>query len=272
MKKKIMILSLIMIYIISMLSITVNAADTNDYSFTVSMTANNSKVEAGSEVLITVKISNLNVGENGINSFSAYLSYDTEVFETLTDSSVDGINGWIPSYSTGSGKVSLLRQTFLKTDEEIMQISLKTKKDLSVGKTGDVKLSTIFVSNSSEEIMAKPVSTTITIGSGSSGNVISPIVITDTNTTVDSTVVLNNIENTNTTNQNIINTNISNTNSLQNMSINSVKDNKKIVNESKNDIPYTGTENDAIARIIIGLIVICLVIYIKIEQINKDIK
>lgn len=259
MRSKILILSLIIILILGLLPVTSIAAT---YSFTTSMTAKNSKVTAGSEVLITVKLSNLNVGDNGINSFSAYLSYDTDVFETLTDSSVDGTNGWVPSYTPGTGKVQLYRQTFLKTDEEIMQISLKTKTDLEDGVQGEVKLSTIIVSNSVDEIMASPVSTSITIGDPEAGDPVE----TNPNNTVTikpptTNIVPQNIakpEN-NTTIIPIEN------NTTQNNTI-------EVVNESDSDMPYTGTDSNALAKIIVGVIFIGLVLYIKIERMNRDIK
>ena len=280
MRKKFFVLSLIMMLIINLLSVFATAAT---YSFTVSMTANNSRVTAGSEVLITVKLSNLNVGENGINSFSAYLSYDTDVFETLTDSSVDGVNGWVPSYTTGTGKVSLYRPTFLKTDEEIMQISLKTKSGLTDGTQGEVKLSTIIVSNSSDEIMASPVSTNITIGSNTASD---PVLPTPTNNaqplTLNATVTPTPqipANNTTTIQPNVNNTTLvapttNTSNNVTNNVVNSTPPNNQIqvVNESQNDMPYTGSEGDALVRIIIGVICIALVIYIKIERMDKEIR
>ena len=272
MKKKFLILSLIMMLIISLLPVVATAAN---YSFTVSMTAKNSKVAAGSGVMITVKLSNLNVGENGINSFSAYLSYDTNVFETLTDSSVDGLNGWVPSYTTGTGKVSLYRPTFLKSDEEIMTIELKTKAGLADGTQGEVKLSTIIVSNSSDEIMASPVSTNITIGTETAidsvnpnpntnatpiqvnpGNAVNPVPVVNNATPANNATVIGPVTNT--------------TNAVQN---NTPANNRvQVVNESGKDMPYTGTDSNALAKIIIGVICISLVIYLKIERIDKDIK
>ena len=263
MRKRILILSLIVMLILSFWSVAVNAAES---SFTTSMTAKNSKVTAGSEVLITVKLSNLNVGENGINSFSAYLSYDTEVFETLTDSSVDGVNSWIPNYTPGTGRVTLHRPTSLKTDEEIMQISLKTKSGLADGTQGEIKLSTIIVNNSIDEFMASPVSTSITIGSQTTSdpvltipqNNVAPINITTNSSATPSPIPVNNTVTQPVNNSVIVN--------------NPTSNGIQVVNESKSDIPYTGTDSNALARIIIGFIVIGLVLYIKIERMNKDIK
>ena len=272
-KRFLIVILLLMVLFTSILSVNAFAADSN-YSYVVSMTANNTKVAPGNEVSITVKVSNLNVGDDGINSFSAYLAYDTNVFEPLTESSVDGLDGWKPSYTVGTGKIQLYRDKFLKTDGEIMEISLKTKSDVSVGTQGAVKLSTIIVSNSIDEITTpKDVSTSITISSGDSGSseVIPPVVTNSTPTPL-------NITPTNNTQQP---TDITPTNSI--VPINNVTDNEvnnvenqqtniQVVNESENDMPYTGTDSNALARIIIGVIFIALVMYIKIERMNKDIK
>lgn len=284
MKKKFLILSLIIVLILPFVTMTSMAA--TSYSYTVSMTANHSKVTAGGEVLITVKLSNLNVGETGINSFSAYLSYDTKVFETLTDSSVDGNNSWVPSYTPGTGKITLYRPTSLKTDEEIMQISLKTKADLVDGTQGEVKLSTIIVSNSSDEIMASPVSTSITIGSSTDPVGIAPTNVAPANITP---IPVNRaLPNNNTP------TNVTPTNSTPIVPVNNTPTNTPVLNNTTNtpnvnyntnvnnqalnqnrvdgDMPYTGTDSSALARIIIGVIFIGLVMYIKIERLNKDIR
>jgi len=98
MKTKFYLVVLVMILILSLLTVNVSAL-----SFTASMTASSSRVTSATEVTVTVKVSNLDVGDNGINLFSAYLSYDTTVFESLTDSSVDGLNGWIAAYAPGTG-------------------------------------------------------------------------------------------------------------------------------------------------------------------------
>ena len=45
-----------------------------------------------------------------------------------------------------------------------------------------------------------------------------------------------------------------------------------VTNESDYDMPYTGLESDALARIIIGVVFIGLVIYIKIQRMDKEMK
>ncbi len=266
MKKKFLILSLVIILILGMLPITA-FADTK-YSLNATMTANNSRVEAGSEVLIVVKLSQLNVPETGINDFTAYLGYDSNVFETINESSIDGVDGWKPEYTPGTTKIHLYRDTFLKTDGEIMQISLKTKEGLEDGTQGKVTLTTIIVSDGLNQINATNISATIMVGSESSGGSVgqpqtnsliplntTPLIPENTAPTNNSTPVNNSTLLLPTTN------NTSNT-------TNEIP----VVNEADSDIPYTGSESGALARIIVGVIFISLVIYIKMERINKDMK
>lgn len=271
-KRFLIVILLIMFLVTSILSVNVSAADSN-YSFTVTMTANNTKVEPGSEVLVAVKVSNLNAGDNGINGFSAILSYDTDLFEPLTESSVDGVDGWKASYE--KSKVQLYKDKYQKTDGEIMQISLKTKADVAVGTQGDIKLSTIKASNSVDEIGTKDVSTSITIGNGNDSGTVIPINNTPTNNPIP-------IQPNNNTPQTPVNIVPTNNSIVRNTTTDNVVDDLsnetntsngiQVVNESDDDMPYTGTDSDALARIIIGVIFIALVMYIKIERMNKDIK
>ena len=272
MKRKVFIVLILIITLMSLLTVNVKAA----LSFTTTMTPGSSSIPAATEVVVTVKVSNLEVGDNGINSFSAYLSYSTDVFEPLTESSIDGANGWSTAYSTGTGKVTLQKTSFVKTDEDIMQISLKTKSGLQDGKQGEVKLSQIVASNSVDEITAKNVSTTITIGQAGA-TPLNPTPTTPVNNAAPSsnsitiqptsnTIITPTNTETNTTPTPLpapVNTN---TNTNTNMAPTNTR---VIDNRSSEDMPYTGSmESGAISRIIIGVIFISLAIFIKIERMN----
>ena len=277
-KKLFIIVSLIIILMTNILSITVFAADDDESSgsFTLTMNATNSKVAPGGEVLITVKISSLKVGDSGISQFSAYLDYDTDVFEQLTESSVDGTDGWKPSYNVGTKKIQLYREKALKTDGEIMQISLKTKSDVEDGTQGKISFSSIFVSDSINEFSTQPISTSITVTSSTGPGAIG----SGSNTPTNSQPIPLNIG-VSTTPQNQIAQPVNNTvnnvvNNVVNNTVNNVVNNSsneiEVVNEVDSDMPYTGADDDALIRIIVGVIFIGLVMYIKIEKMNKDIK
>jgi hypothetical protein len=274
MKRKFFILNLIMILVLSLLTVTASA-----YSFTASMTANSQKVTSATEVTITVKVSNLDVGDNGINMITAYLSYDSDVFETITESNIDPLNDWLVAYAS-SGKITLQNRSFVNSDEEVMQITLKTKSDLEENTKGKVELTRIVASNSEAEISANPVSTTVTIGStastGSDGTLtIIPTNTVDTNTTTlpttnssANTTILptNSITPTNT------NTNANtNTNTVSTNSITTNQDTNNTNTATENNIPYTGSDSNALSKVIIGVILIAMVAYIKIRRM-EDIK
>ena len=256
MKKRVYVLFLI-IFMINILTITVNAA----LSFTTSMTANNTKVEPGAEVVVSVKLSSIDVGEQGINTFSAQLGYDVNVFEVLTDTNVEGSNDWKSSYYSGTGRVTLTNTSFINSDEEMMQITLKVKSDVEDGTKGTVSLTNIIAANPDTEISASDVSTTITVGEerGEPANPGTIIVNKVNNNTVNNGAVIvpttNNVVNKPNTVNNIINNNTTNntTNGIQ---------------QSEDDIPYTGTETDAFMKIIVGIIIIALLLYRKIYMLG----
>ena len=45
----------------------------------------------------------------------------------------------------------------------------------------------------------------------------------------------------------------------------------RVANESGKDMPYAGTESEDLAKIIIGVILIGLVLYIKIQRMDKEV-
>lgn len=261
MKRKFSFVLLIILLTFVMLTVMVDAL-----SFTTTMTPNNTSVDEATEVVITVSVSNLDVGDSGINSYSAYLSYDTEVFETLTDSSVEGLNNWSSTYSATSGQILLTKNSFVNSDEDIMQITLKTKEGIEEGTEGTVSLTGIVASNSEDNIDGTTVSTTITVGTeaASEGNTTetpSNIIQIEpsTNNVEENSTDVNNANTDNTDNSSNTNTN--------NSSVYNINTNTNTSNDD--DIPYTGVSGDGFIKIILGVIFIALVIYIKIRKMDE---
>lgn len=258
MRKKINCILLILILMFSLLTINSYAVD---LSFTTTMTPSSTSVSESTEVVITVAVSNLNVGDSGINAFSAYLSYDSDVFETLTDSSVEGLNSWTSTYSTTSGQILLTKNSFVNDDENIMQITLKTKEGVTSGTDGTVSLTGIVAQNSESTIDGSNVSTTITVGTES----------TSTTNTANAITIIANTTSTNTTNA----TNNANTSNSANTNTNTNTNNTStstynVTNTSSDDsIPYTGVSTDALIKIILGVILIALAIYIKLRKMDE---
>lgn len=256
MKKNIFKISVVLIMLVLVYATIVNAL-----SFTASMTPSKPAVEEATEFTVEVKVSNLDVGTNGINSLTGYLKYDSDIFETISKASIEGLNNWTVSFDETTGKVELTKTEFVKTAEEVFQITFKTKAGVS-GKTGSITYSNISASNSESEIKATDIATSITVGSESEAT------NTNTNTNVINITALtsNNTNNNNAVNNasnNIVN------NAVVSSSVNNVSN---YVNTTvEDDMPYTGVD-DTIVGMIFVVIAIAIVFYIKIEKLNKDIK
>ena len=245
------------IAIITMMLIFVYATVVSALSFTATMTPSSTAVPESTEFTIEVKISNLDVGTNGVNSLSGYLKYDEEVFEPINDSSIDGLNSWTPSYGSDTGKITLTKQTFVKTEEKVFQIAFKTKSGVT-GKSGEIKFTNIVASNSETTIAAADISTSITVGNAGEGYTANTT-NTPSNGSISALPVANNTAN-----------NVSNTNTNTNTN-NSIVSSNTNTNTSGEDIPYTGVE-DTVMYVLGAILVLAIVFYIKFEIVNKEIK
>lgn len=262
MRKKFLKITIVAVLIIAMLNGIVNA-----FSFTATMTPSSTNVDPSAEFTIEVKVSNLDVGEKGINTLEAVLDYDTDVFEEIIDSSIDGINTWKSSYNAETKKILMHTEEFVKAEEQVFQITFKAKSDVEDGTVGEIKLTNIVASNSESDITASDVSTSITIGNA------------NTNTTGNNTT--NNTENTNrNTNRNaqVITPTVNSTrNNTVNNSVNNTNVNTYVpsyVNSSNSvneEMPYTGIE-DTLIYFIGAAIILSIVFYIKFEKVNKEMK
>lgn len=265
MKNKILSMILIMTLIVFIMTVSVNAL-----SFTATITPSATTVAESTEFIVTVKVSNLDVGTNGINGLTGYLKYDTDVFETISESSIEGLNSWTPKLDETTGKISLIKNNFVTSAQEVFQITLKTKSDVS-GKTGTISYSNISASNSETTITANDISTSITVGTPSVTNT------QQTNTTSNISVISANTSTNTVTNNtlNSVNTITNNTvnNAVNNMANNAVSSyvNTLTNTTSESDMPKTGVD-DTILKVMFVVIVVALVFYIKIEKINKDMK
>ena len=253
MKKRFLKIAIIMI-----MFILVYVSIANAFSLTASMTPSSTTVAESTEFTITIKVSNLDVGTNGINALSGYLKYDKDVFESITDTSIDGLNGWTHTYTSDSEKITLTKATFVKTEEDVFQVTLKTKSGIS-GKTGKVEFTQIMASNTDTEISAQDISTEITIGNVPTENIAS------NNTTSINQIVIKPSNNT-------ANTNVNNTNTNANVNNNTSNVISPVVNNSTpDDIVYAGAE-DTVMYIMGLIIILAIFFYIKFERINKEIK
>ena len=249
---------LLKIGIIATLLVLVYATIVNALSFSVTMTPTSTNVEESKEFIVKIAVANIDAGSNGINTLSGTLKYDTSVFEELNNSSIEGLNSWSTNYNEETGKITLTKTTFVKSDELVFQVTFKVKEEVSEP-TGSIQFVNIVASNSESEINASDTSTTITIGTGDGNTANESNTNSNTNALVirpvNSTVENREEENTTPTN------NTTNNTSRYTIVNNSVSE----------EMPKTGVE-DTVFYLIIGLIIIAIVFYIKFEKINKEIK
>lgn len=264
-KKVFKVLIMIMLLVIAVSTVAQAA------SFTATMTPSSTTVAPETEFTVTVKISNLDVGNNGINSLSGYLTYDDSVFETINESSIEGVNDWKPTFSSDNGRITLLKTQFVNTEEAVFQITFKTKSETDLKKktSGIIKLSQVVASNSQDDITASDISTTITISTATANettNTATNSLVLKTNTTTKNTTIKNT-----TTNNTVKNTVTNTTGNAVGAAVNTTKNTTVYNTVGEEDIPYTGVE-DTIVYVLFVAIAMALVFYIKFEKINKDIR
>lgn len=253
MRKKIIKVAVLVMVLVMAYNTVVSALSAN-----LSMQADNTTVPESTEFLVKVKVSNIDAGENGINSVSAFLELDKSVFEDISESSIEGINGWSSNYDSGTGKVTLVNQSFVKEEKEIFTMTFKTKEKVS-GKEGTIKLKDIKVGNSDTNIDVDEVSLNIRVGNPDEANIANA---TNTNS-VTINVTTNSNSNTN-TKANVTNNTTNNTANKAGSYINATN----VLNDK---IPETGVK-DNITILIAGVIILAIIVYIRIEMINKDMK
>lgn len=287
MKKKLYVIAIIIALVMSLLVVNVEAAN---QSFSTSMKASSTNVDKGKEFTINVSVSNLNVGDKGINSLSGYLTFDDKVFEAVSSDSIEGLNGCSVTYSEDSGKLLVTKVGFINKDSDICQITLKTKSNTTATK-GTVELKDIVASNSESEITADTVSLEIGIGESknSNGNSIKISSGNNTNNSNNNTNrnTNNSNRNSNNTNKNsntenensgssqiVANTNRNSYNNANNTNINTNRNNNN--NNSNNnanetndeEMPDTGLD-DTIVKAILLVGLVGVLGYIKLKSLDK---
>ena len=272
MKKKILKIVIVMLLLVLVYATIVDALS---FSVTMNATGGNT-VQESTEFIVRVKITNIDLNnENGINQLSGCLNYDTSIFEPITATSIEGMNTWKVTYDPDdNGKISLTKVNFVEFEEEVFQITFKTKAG-TTGKSGNIQFTKIVASNSVSETSASDTSITIQVGDPNSGNT-NANANTNSNANRSGGATIqprsNNSANTN-TNTNINTNTNNNTNTNTNTNSNASNRIPSYVNQPDNShtegIPYTGVE-DTVMYIIGAIIIAAIVFYIKFEKINKD--
>ena len=96
----------------------------------------NSKLEEGKTVEVSLAITSINAGE-GIDTVTAQLNYDKEVFEPVTGKkSLEGQGDWsCVAYNEDDGVFILSSDNKVNTNSEVMKVELKVKGNITVDET-----------------------------------------------------------------------------------------------------------------------------------------
>ena len=238
MKNNLKIKSLMTILIIAiMLSISTIANAATGYSVGMSLTSS-SKLNAGDTVTISVNLTSINAG-NGIDTIEADLSYDTSVFEALTESDFQANNSWKPSYAAQTNRVTFQKNTKVTSAEAVVTINLKVKSSISVDST-TIKLSNIVASGGR-------------VSDGGTGDI----------TVNNAAVTIKKDQQASSTTEENKNTTTSNT-----QKSNTVKDS---TTSKKQTLPKTGVEQYGVIAIVV-IAIIAISSYILYKKIAKYVK
>lgn len=141
-------------FIITALFLVTFVTNVQALSFGVKITPTSTEVKKGGTVTLTLSVSNLDVGSNGINAFIATIDYDKTVFETLTALDITSENAWdTPTFNPNNGKVILTKGSFVNSESKVFSVKLTAKSAAPIGET-KVTFKDIEASNSKEDINA----------------------------------------------------------------------------------------------------------------------
>lgn len=207
--------------------------------------SSNSKLKAGDTVTVTMSLGNIDAG-NGIDTITAELNYDKNVFETVETSNLIASNSWTPTYASSTNMLTVLKNSKVTKGETVLTITLKVKSILSV-KSTTVTLKDIVVSGGrvqdggTGDINVNNASVTI--------NADSDAISKNENTTGNTTTTTNTT--TNTTKQNT-----------------TLKDNTVT---KKTTLPKTGIEQGGVIAIVV-IAIVGTFSYVLYKKTSKEVK
>lgn len=229
--------------------ISTQADDTTDNtkrSLVFTPTPSSTKLNEGEEITITLELSDIKMGQDGINTFGGKLEYDENVFEKVTSDDISSQNNWSIAYND---EETAKKGTFLATintgtskNQVIGIIKLKVKTNL---KSQDTEIKFTSLSSVAEDTVKLDDQT---LKFSVTGTVVpdDDKKDDDKNNTVENTIVIGNV-----------------TNDIEVVENTITVDNT----QSNTKLPQTGELDVAIAVLVLALITV--VSYIQIKR-NRD--
>lgn len=229
--------------------ISTQADDTTDNtkrSLVFTPTPSSTKLNEGEEITITLELSDIKMGQDGINTFGGKLEYDENVFEKVTSDDISSQNNWSIAYND---EETAKKGTFLATintgtskNQVTGIIKLKVKTNL---KSQDTEIKFTSLSSVAEDTVKLDDQT---LKFSVTGTVVpdDDKKDDDKNNTVENTIVIGNV-----------------TNDIEVVENTITVDNT----QSNTKLPQTGELDVAIA--VLALALIAVVSYIQIKR-NRD--
>ena len=146
---------LIGLIIFCSIATTVLAIATTD-KIEAKLIASKEELEAGEEVVVTLKFDKYNEIIKGINAFKATLQYDEEIFEKVAQSNFTTQNDWEElKYNAETKELVAIKKAGSKKEEDILQLKLKVKNEVEPKKT-DIEIIEIVTSEGKEDLFMEP--------------------------------------------------------------------------------------------------------------------
>ncbi len=169
--KKILIVILMIGCIIGGMIGTVKA-DTST-TFKANLTANKTSIKTGEEITVTIGVSDINMGENGINTLEGKINYDTNIFEAITSNSIQSLNNWTTTYndesSTLNGKfLAVNLSSGTKENTQIFSVKFKVKETVTEEKNTKIEFKEITSNDGTNLVNVGDKAVTIKINSENS--------------------------------------------------------------------------------------------------------
>ena len=198
-------IAMAIIILIIITGTTVKAEST----FKASVTANTTELKPEEEVTITVGLSDIDMGTNGINTLEGTIQYDKDIFEKIKSSSIQSLNNWATTYndesSTINGKfLAVNLSTGIKENTQVFKITLKVKKEIKKTTSTQIDFKDITSNNGTDLINVGTKSVKLTINVESTNTIIPEVPSNNENK-----------NNTNDENKTEINKNTTSTNKAQ---------------------------------------------------------
>ena len=114
------------------------------HTFKANASANVDVLKPGEEVTVTLNVSNIDMGENGINVIEGTLSYDKNVFEEISKSDIKTLENWATTYNDedtpSNGKfISVNLSEGVQKNTNILSVKFKVKSDVTENTKTQIK-------------------------------------------------------------------------------------------------------------------------------------